>query len=231
MSDLPLPPSIPAFVDSFDPAATRKIILTQLVILRGAKSQLDNLDDEAPLVSDLQSSINFQITQRETYLNYTLPRLLEWRAMLRGLREIDDRLRIQVLPRTALVETIWLNLKANETYRDFKFIAGKIALRGFKLIEGKADHDYGSVDFKFTALDGRASLKVYVRPGDSVTCQIVEQTEVREVTVKKIVCDGIETGEMGDAKLTTPTTPTFPASSMKLPASPKESDDDTNIPF
>lgn len=205
-------PIIPDFIDSFHPGTVRQACLSQLVILRGALAQLQRFDTDLPLVSRSIDDIKFRIERLENYLNYILPHMLAWRATLRKLAEIDSRF-ICNPTREALSASIWMSLRKEESYRDFKFLAGEIVkLPGWKLKSGKQDTTTGSIDFTFE-WNEVGTFTVIVRPGDSSACQIVEQTETRQVTVKKIICDGVETGEMPDARLANPQAPTLPESS------------------
>lgn len=198
--------SIPEFIDSFNPDLARRAVLAQLTTLNAALSAARRIDSDLPMSGELIRSLEGLVSTHNLYLTDILPHMLAYRAKLRDLASIDPRL--SVTPnKTSLHSVLFTSLNADETYQTFKFIAGKICKQGWKLVEGKADHVFGSVDFKFTCLDGRGSLMLYVKPGASATCQLHEQTEMREVIVKKIICDGIETGEMSEAKLTSPSAP------------------------
>lgn len=198
--------SIPEFLDSFNPDLARRAVLAQLTTLNAALSAARRIDSDLPMAGDLIRSLEGLVSGRNLYLTDILPYMLAYRAKLRDLATIDERLSVTP-PKTTLHSVLFTSLNADETYQSFKFIAGKICKQGWKLVEGKADHEFGSVDFRFTCLDGRGSLTLYVKPGASATCQIHEQTETREVVVKKIICDGIETGEMSEAKLASPSAP------------------------
>lgn len=215
--------SIPEFLDSFNPDLARRAVLAQLTALNAALAAARRIDSDLPMSSDLIRSLEGLVSVRNLYLTDILPHMLAYRAKMRDLASIDPRLSITP-NKTSLASVLFTSLNADETYQTFKFIAGKICKQGWKLVEGKADHEFGSVDFRFTCLEGRGSLMLYVKPGASATCQIHEQTETREVIVKKIICDGIETGEMSEAKLTSPSAPAIEPPSPAI-------EDSNEIPF
>ena len=205
--------TLPEFLDSFNPDLARRAILAQLTALNAALASARRIDSDLPFSSRLISTLEFAVTERNTYLTDVLPYMLHWRAKLRELAQIDNRLTCSANS-TNLTVVLFVSLKADETYHTFKFLAGKICKLGWKLVEGKADHTFGSVDFSFTTLGGKGNLRLCVKPGESATCQLQEQTEMREVVVRKIICDGEVAGEMSDAKLTQPQ-----AASIHKPAS------------
>lgn len=217
--------TIPEFLDSFNPDLARRAVLAQLTTLNAALASARRIDSDLPFSSRLISTLEFAVQERQTYLTEVLPHMLAWRAKLRELASIDERLTCSANS-TTLTVILFVSLKADETYHTFKFLAGKICKLGWKLIEGKADHTFGSVDFSFTTLGGRANLRVCVKPGESATCQLQEQTETREVVVRKIICGGEVAGEMSDAKLTQPQAPSVPSPAPKL-----TKDESDEIPF
>lgn len=219
--------TVPDFLDSFNPALARQAVLSQLVALNSALSVARRIDADLPLAGDLVSSLTYEVERRQTYLNSILPHMLAYRRMIFNLASIDKRFAIQP-SKTSLSCTIWTALRADETYHSFKFLSGKIIRQGWKLEKGKADHEFGSVDTTFSCLEGKGKLTVIMKPGDSATCQIVEEKEMREVVVKKIVCDGLETGEMSDAKLTRPASP---SASVAAPPRAIEGEGDDELPF
>ena len=196
----------PEFLDSFNPELARRAVLAQLTALNAALAAVRRIDTDLPMVSDLISTLELRVIERNTYLTDVLPDMLEFRHKLRELSSIDNRLSISP-PKNGTSVVLFIALHEDESYHTFKFIAGKIVKLGWKLAEGKVDHGFGSVDFHFTCMDGRGKLTLYVKPGASQTCQVQEQTETREVVVKKLICDGVEAGEMADARLANPSHP------------------------
>lgn len=202
----PNSPAIPEFIDNFNPELARRAILAQLTALNSALAAVRQIDADLPMVSDLISTLETRVIERNTYLTDVLPDMLEFRHKLRELVSIDNRLSISP-PKNGTSVVLFIALHEDESYHSFKFIAGKIVKLGWKLVEGTVDHNFGSVDFKFTCLDGRGKLTLYVKPGASQTCQVQEQTETREVVVKKLICDGVEAGELADVRLANPSNP------------------------
>lgn len=172
--------------------------------VRQMRRTIDFLDKEIPHVGSLQ----YTLRTSESHLKDSIDRLdrsFKARDVVRQLRDIDDRLASLDIQLGYTVTSLWPRLRKDESFDDFKFVIGKILKRGWKLEASKADPECGTVDYNLSK-DG-AYLSLYVSPGDSEHCRIVEANEVRTVTVKKIVCDGVVTGEMAGAQLVDPKLP------------------------
>ena len=176
------------------------------VLLDLLKDMLEKLNREgcSERWSSVRQAIETQYSNTSRYRE-RLPKSFEAMSLIAEIRDIDERFANANVDPGFTGCVLWLKLNKNESYDDFKLIIGKLLKRGWTIGSGKTDNQYGSVDWSL--YKQHAYLTLYVAPGDSETCRIVETEELRPVVIKKIVCNDQVIGEMPTAKLVNPTLP------------------------
>lgn len=170
------------------------------VLLSELKNMIDRLNqgERSERWTQVRSTLETEYRTTSRYRE-TLPKSYQAMAAIADIRDIDERFADAKVDPGYTGAVLWLKLRKDESYADFKLIVGKLVKRGWIIGSGKTDENYGSVDWNLYK-DG-AYLTLYVSPGDSETCRIIETEESRPVKLKKIVCNGKVVGEMATAQL------------------------------